>query len=329
MSMGPARVLAVVVSVASAAAAPFAAEPRATPEAKALRFLAREVPAWARENRCFSCHNNGDAARALYEAVRRGEAVPPDALAGTTDWLARPDGWDENGGDGPFSDKVLARVQFASALASAVDAGAVKGRDPLIRAADRVARDQAADGSWPIEGDPAALGSPAGYGRPLATLAARDLLRRADPERFRKPIERADRWLDARPLDGTLGASVALLALDGRAETGLDAGARGRRARALDRLRKGQGGDGGWGPYADTPFEPFDTALALIALSRLAPAPETRALIARGRDALAAAQQADGSWPETTRPRGARSYAQLVSTAGWAALALLATRGRY
>ena len=49
-------------------------------------------------------------------------------------------------------------------------------------------------------------------------------------------------------------------------------------------------------------------------------------MIARGRAFLIARQQADGSWPETTRPSGAESYAQRISTTGWATLALLATR---
>jgi hypothetical protein len=56
----------------------------ATPEARAMGFLAVEVPRWSRENRCFSCHNNGDAARALYQAsrvglarARRSRARPP------------------------------------------------------------------------------------------------------------------------------------------------------------------------------------------------------------------------------------------------------------
>jgi len=34
-------------------------------EARAVEFLVREVPAWSKNNGCFSCHNNGDAARAL------------------------------------------------------------------------------------------------------------------------------------------------------------------------------------------------------------------------------------------------------------------------
>jgi len=45
----------------------------------------------------------------------------------------------------------------------------------------------------------------------------------------------------------------------------------------------------------------------------------------RGRAYLVAAQLADGSWPETTRPAGADSYAQRLSTTGWTTLALLAT----
>lgn len=38
---------------------------------RALDYLSREVPAWKKKNGCFSCHNNGDAARALMAAGRR------------------------------------------------------------------------------------------------------------------------------------------------------------------------------------------------------------------------------------------------------------------
>src|SRR5205823_376617 len=95
-------------------------------EGKALAFLAREVPRWSRENHCFSCHNNGDAARALYAGDRIGLAISKDALADTTAWLAQPDRWQHNGGDGPFSDKRLARIQFSLALTAARRAGHVK-----------------------------------------------------------------------------------------------------------------------------------------------------------------------------------------------------------
>jgi hypothetical protein len=48
-------------------------------------------------------------------------------------------------------------------------------------------------------------------------------------------------------------------------------------------------------------------------------------MIGKGRAYLVATQQDDGSWTETTRPSGNESYAQRLSTTGWATLALLMT----
>src|SRR6185436_19333086 len=55
--------------------------PGADAESRAVEFLKREVPAWSRDNGCFSCHNNGDAARALYAASKKGYHVPHEVLA--------------------------------------------------------------------------------------------------------------------------------------------------------------------------------------------------------------------------------------------------------
>ncbi len=56
-------------------------------EVKAIEFLVREVPAWSKNNGCFSCHNDGDAARALYAASRKGYEIPQNALSATTAWV--------------------------------------------------------------------------------------------------------------------------------------------------------------------------------------------------------------------------------------------------
>src|SRR5580704_3046901 len=95
------------------------AGPGARATQHAVDFLAREAPRWFRENHCFSCHNNGDAARALYVASEKGYRVPPSALADTTRWLLAPAKWDTNRDNPGFSDKKLARIQFAAALTQA------------------------------------------------------------------------------------------------------------------------------------------------------------------------------------------------------------------
>src|SRR5260370_35108678 len=82
-------------------------------------------------------------------------------------------------------------------------------------------------------------------------------------------------------------------------------------------ILRAQSSDGGWGPHPMAAAEPFDTAVVLLALRE-------PAAVARGRAFLIARQRPDGGWPETTRPPGAQSYAQHISTSAWATLSLLA-----
>jgi hypothetical protein len=113
-----------------------------TPEQRAVQYLTREVPRWAAENKCYSCDNDGDGARALYAAARLRYRVSKEALAGTTRWLLEPRDWDKTRTDAAISDKKLARTQFAASLAEAYDAGLVSDRAPLIKAAASLVRDQ-------------------------------------------------------------------------------------------------------------------------------------------------------------------------------------------
>jgi hypothetical protein len=297
-----------------------ALDERSSPEARAVTFLIREVPRWSRENRCFSCHNNGDAARALYQASRAGYGVPESALADTTDWLSRPADWEHNGGSGPQSDKRLARVVFTNTLDTAVETGWVRDRSVLSIAAARLVLDQDSRGTWTIEGDEE-IGSPATYGRKLATFWARQCLRSADPDRFRAAIARADSWLTSQEILTVADASVCLM-ISGSIQPPAE---NDRQKRSLELLEKGQSADGGWGPRTQSPPEPFDTALVLLGLAKCEPSPNVLTMIVRGRAFLIAQQQTDGSWIETTRPPGNVSYAQRISTTGWSAQALLAT----
>jgi hypothetical protein len=296
-----------------------AADPSEVPLRWAAAFLRGEVDAWQPENGCWSCHNQGDAARALY--VRASRLRPlRDPVPETTRWLQQPAEWQKNGGEGPTSDRKLARLQFAAALVAARDAGVEVEARVLLEAADLLARDQAASGAWG-EDTAGLLGSPITWGPVLATRSARHTLRAVSPSRFAVQIARAERWLGQVTPATVLDAAAMLLALP---LADIEATRRQKRA-ALAVLERGQGSDGGWGPGEKSPPEVFDTALAVIALSRHAGEPGVRTRIARGRGFLLATQQADGGWPETTRPAGGTSYAHRISTSGWALEALAAT----
>jgi hypothetical protein len=277
-------------------------------ERKAVAYLVREVPAWSRENQCFSCHNNGDAARALYVASRQGHHVPASALEDTSAWLGRPEQWKNNKGDPGFSDPRLANLQFAAALLTAFQTGHIKDEQALSTAAALVGADQGQDGSWPVEpSNP--VGSPATYGTPLATYIAAQIVRSA-------PFGRSMRYQSLRNWFGGLKPSnvpdaAALLQFENSNS-------------AREFILRAQTSDGGWGPYADSPPEAFDTALALLALKGRGRGHSEA--MERGRKFLVSQQRSDGSWPATTRPSGGESYAQTVSTTAWATLALLATR---
>lgn len=293
---------------------------------RALDFLACEVPGWPQQNRCFSCHNNGDGARALLAARKRGWDVPDDALTETISWLLKPETWETTGGNPDYGDRRLVNVQFSAALAALADieADASGPEQPaamsLLAAAAVVAELQFPDGSWAFEAE-GQIGTPVGYGRPLMTVVARDILHAADAERFASHIARANDWLRSAEPRTVLDAAAVLWGLSDMH----DAVARESWERRLETIRQAESDRGGWGPYAISAPEPFDTAIVLLALRRLPPTDETRRMIAAGRGFLRSSQLPGGNWPATTRPAGLESYPQMISTTAWVALALVET----
>lgn len=316
-------------SVAAFGQAP-APEPASAAEGVVLRravgWLASEVPRWRREHPCYSCHNNGDGTRALIAAAGAG-LIDLGGVEDTLAWLRAPERWVLNAEDGGVKDLPLSRIQFSAALARLTSEGAAD-QGALGRAAALLVADQRADGSWPISAT-SNVGSPSGYGTPLATAVARSVLRAVGTDAAREAVARADTWFRQSDPAAVLEASATLLGL----EVAADPDAARVRRQALAILVAGQGRDGGWGPYTTAPSEPFDTAVAVLALQMLEGAPglagpvlspiAVRESIDRGRAYLVAAQSDDGSWPETTRPALQESYSQRVSTTAWAVLALV------
>lgn len=202
----------------------------------------------------------------------------------------------------------------------------------LAAAAEIVAADQQPDGSWRLDSSDS-IGSPPTYGTALATFYARRSLAVSGLPAMTARVARADRWLAAlEPINVPDAAAVlfAFASTNAARPAGWHA--------SLTLLAQGQGRSGGWGPYATSPAEPFDTALAVLALAAVkrggattAPAFTGASLdeaIEKGRGYLRSSQLNDGSWPETTRPAGQASYAQRISTTAWALLAIIETTPR-
>ena len=125
------------------------ADPHAASIAKGVDYLKVEVPKWKKEHPCYSCHNNGDATRALLVAGSKGYDIGT-SLDDTLTFLKQPATWDQNKAPSGFDDKALARVQFASALAVAERHGKAASTD-LEAAAKLLVADQKPDGSWELD----------------------------------------------------------------------------------------------------------------------------------------------------------------------------------
>ncbi|MCF7765592.1 MAG: hypothetical protein K9N62_18125 [Verrucomicrobia bacterium] len=289
---------------------------------RAVSFLSVEVGIWRKENGCYSCHNHGDAARALYAARLKGIPLVDGWIEETSDWLLHPERWDDNPGDPGFSDRTLARVQFGAAALARFQGGREGAETALKKAAELVAECQSAGGEWRLEGSQS-IGSPTAYGDILMTHMALETVRGAvgigHGNELNPVVIRAGEWLRRVPVRTVLDAASLLLALAGQT----DSESLSRKELALAIIRKGQAGSGGWGPHVTAPPEVFDTALVVLALQKVPLDAGLRDRIWRAVGFLMARQEPDGGWVETTRPSGNQSYAQRMSTSGWATLALL------
>jgi hypothetical protein len=303
------------------------ADPIAAAVTRGVAYLTTEVPKWRAEHPCYSCHNNGDAARALLVAGAKGYDIGA-SLDDTLNFLKQPALWAQNKGrDGSGDDTTLARIQFASALAVAERHGRAASTD-VEAAAKLLAANQQADGSWTLD-QSQSIASPVTYGAIIATWSARTTLIASGMQPDHFTIAQADRWLRGATPENVIDAAGTLLGLD----LASDVMAENLRRTCLQIVRQGQSPAGGWGPYVTAPPQVFDTAMAVLALSLLDTEPrlarstyraeELKEAIAKGKAYLVARQRRDGSWPETTRPADQESYAQRISTTGWAMLALL------
>lgn len=204
---------------------------------EAIAYLEGEVPRWKPENGCYSCHNNGDGARALLLAGKRGAPVA-DTLA----FLRDSSKW--SGKDG--KPDTLAVVQFASALQAAGESSST--------ALKMIAAAQKPDGHWEMDAE-STTGSPVTYGPVLGTALARALL--LGTAEFERHAKAAENWLQQRKTEHPMDVAAQVIALSRDAD--------------IARLAAMQLKDGSWNAG-----EVFDTAIAVIALVKHDPAAAAR-----------------------------------------------------
>jgi hypothetical protein len=282
---------------------------------KAIGYLAAETPTWRTEHRCASCHHQGSAVRALLTARDKGRFKGDKPLENSLLWLAQPEKWSENHGDPNASDQTLADLQFGASLLAAQKQFPDRFRDDLPRFARQLTARQEKDGRFDLESSDG-LATPITLGPILLTACARDVFQSQGDE-FRDSAKRANDWLINFKPRNTFEASSLLIALKkGDAE-------KSARAAARKIVIASAHSTGGFGPYVSSPAEVFDTALAVIALSRDDDAKKNRPLIDKAKKQLVAWQSDNGSWEETTRPSGSISYAHRIATTSWALEALL------
>ncbi len=224
---------------------------------RGVGYLTKEVPKWKAEHPCYSCHNNGDATRALLVAGAKGYDIGT-SLDDTLTFLKQPAKWDQNKAPDGFDDKQLARVQFASALAVAERHGKAASTD-LDQAAKLLVADQKADGSWTLD-QSQSIASPATYGTIIATWSARTTLISSGMQPDNFTIVQADRWIRGITAENVIDAAATVLAL----ELASDVMAENLRRNCLSILRTGQAPAGGWGPYVTAAPQVFDTAMAVL-----------------------------------------------------------------
>jgi hypothetical protein len=282
---------------------------------KAIAYLARETPKWQTDHHCASCHHQGTAFRALLSAQAAKKFKDDTALATSLEWLDAPQKWKDNHGDPMASDQALAELQFGQSLLRAQRQFPDRYKAPLAELATMIAKRQAADGKFELESGEG-LPSPITLGPILLTAIARDILA-TQGEAHQEPRKRADDWLRQFKARNTFEAASQMIALQA------DKPSEPARQRALKLLLDSAHDKGGFGPYASAPAEVFDSALAIIALSRDPNRRAHQAIIDKSKQRLIDWQGPDGDWEETTRPSGGVSYAHRISTTSWALEALL------
>jgi Prenyltransferase and squalene oxidase repeat len=302
---------------------------------RAITYLQTESAAWLNTRKCAACHHLPLPLWALGEAERQGYAIDKKFLGETTESLlgspekllssrifpnpadppdTRPQGNGLNMG-------LPMLVVAARSYSSLTDAQ----QQTMQLITDEMIKKQQPDGSWEFF---------AGLRRPPINesqtsdaawiiLALHGETGQTASEQQRLALAKAVAWFERAAQAGDPQDKAFALLVGTR--TGRP---RSQMQATIDELLALQRPDAGWGQLADLPSDAYATGQALYVLSLLGYTTE-RPEIRRAIDFLITNQQADGSWPMTSRatPNGEPGSAKLLTpitcaASSWATLGL-------
>jgi squalene-hopene/tetraprenyl-beta-curcumene cyclase len=268
---------------------------------RSTQFLEKEGAAWMKKQQCASCHHIPVMVWALNEARNRGHPVNEKLLSEVTSWALAAENHAQVFPELPL-DKKRTEIDYLGPLLLALGVGAIRDRDAAVEKARQrllahAVSQQGMDGSW--HANPG--------GRP-PVHASRDvqttwlLLALSDPaeakdtkDDWKAPREAAAEWLSRNPAADSHQALAMRLLVQQRLGKPAD-----EIKPLLDSLVGQQNEDGGWSQAPQMKSDAFATGLALYVLSGQK-AEGVEKTVRRAQAFLRKTQQADGSWPMTSR----------------------------
>jgi hypothetical protein len=300
---------------------------------RATRYLQTEGESWLKTRRCAACHHVAMSVWAMREAGRQGYAVDEKFLSDTVEGAlgsrqkmiasgllpnpaAPPD-------PRPLARGVNMGLPFIAVAAQSLPAVSDGQRSSLKLITDEIVTKQLKDGSWEffLSRPPINENQASDAAWMILTLLGENGA--DEPDSHRQATTKAIAWLNDASSAETYQDKVlkTLIAIRSREpQTKIET--------AVQGLIALQRPDGGWAQKADMKGDAFATGQTLYVLAlagRTPDGPEVR----RAIDFLLSTQNADGSWPMTSRatPDGRPGSAKLltpITTAAtaWATLGL-------
>ena len=291
---------------------------------RGLQFLATDAIAWRNEHKCVSCHHAALVVWSMREAKGRGFQVDEPFLSDLTKWTAES-GDGKTGVPRPTGlPKALnaKAVWFALSLGNpGLETAFEPGMKLLLKT---IEADQTENGSWVSWPDTRApiFGNSDESMTALATLALLPAAAAGDTA-AKSARDKGVEWLAKTKTDDDPQSIAMRLVLWQR---------RGRPAEEskplVERILGRQNSDGGWSQAPEMASDAWATGQALYALAHAGFKPDDP-VISRAHTFLIKTQQADGSWPMTSRPvkPGGKGSTSLIPIKGagsaWALLGLV------